>query len=252
MQKNRAIVAVTLLALGATLPGAVAADEHDAMADVRLLHAAGEAPAVDIYASGNQLAGPLDYGQITDYIEVPAGVHQVQVVPSGSTPAAGSSVIDTELQLEPGTMTTVVATGSLQAGIVPVILPDAPEPGDGISQVRVSHFVFYAPPVDVALDGGDVIVPDLAFAETAGYLDLPEGEYDLELRLAGTSDVVFDADPVTLDDLTSLSVFAIGNVADGTFSIVSAVDASPDLRTQLEEGLEELEEEFEELFEEDE
>ncbi len=92
----------------------------------------------------------------------------------------------------------------------------------------------------------------MAFAETAGYLDLPEGEYDLELRLAGTSDVVFDADPVTLDDLTSLSVFAIGNVADGTFSIVSAVDASPDLRTQLEEGLEELEEEFEELIEGDE
>ena len=94
MQKTRAIVAVTLLTLGATLPGAVAADEHDAMADVRVLHAAGEAPAVDIYASGNQLAGPLDYGQITDYIEVPAGVYQVQVVPSGSTrrPAAASSI----------------------------------------------------------------------------------------------------------------------------------------------------------------
>ena len=74
----------------------------------------------------------------------------------------------------------------------------------------------------------------------------------LELRLAGTSDVVFDADPVTLDDQTSLSVFVIGNVADGSFSIVSATDASPDLRTQIEEGLEDLEEEIEEFFEDDE
>ncbi|MGD8485431.1 MAG: DUF4397 domain-containing protein [Chloroflexota bacterium] len=249
---KRAIVAITLLTLGATLPGAVAADEPEAMADVRVLHAAGGASAVDIFASGAQLGGPLDYGQITDYIEVPAGVYQVQVVPSGSTPAAGSSVIDTQLELAPETMTTVVASGSLDAGIVPVVLLDAPEPGDAISQIRFSHFVFYAPPVDIAADGAEVIVPDLAFAQSAGYLDLPEGEYDLELRLAGTSDVVFDADPVTLDDQTSLSVFVIGNVADGSFSIVSAVDASPDLRTQIEEGLEDLEEEIEELFEDDE
>ena len=65
---------------------------------------------------------------------------------------------------------------SLDAGIVPVVLLDAPEPGDAISQIRFSHFVFYAPPVDIAADGAGVIVPDLAFAQTAGYLDLPEGE----------------------------------------------------------------------------
>lgn len=252
MRAKRAIVPITVLTVGAMLPGAIAADEQEATAEVRVLHAAGGAPAVDIYASGAQLGGPLEYGQIIDYIEVPAGAYQVQVVPTGSTPAAGSSVIDTELVLAPETMTTVVASGSLDAGIVPVVLLDTPQPGDAISQVRVSHFVFYAPPVDVALDGGEVIVPGLAFADSAGYLDLPEGEYDLELRLAGTSDVVFDADPVTLDDQTSISVFAIGDVAAGTFSVVSAVDASPDLRTQIDEGLEDLEEEIEELFEDDE
>lgn len=270
MRMKPLVSMLTSMALVAVLPAAVAADEHDTTAGIRVLHAAGGAPAVDVYASGTQLGAPLEYGDISDYVLVDSGVYQVQVVPTGSLPATGSSVIDTELALAPGTMTTVVATGSLDAGIVPVVLHDEPDPGDGIAQVRISHFVFYAPPVDVALDSGDVIVPGLAFADSVGYLDLPEGEYDFELRLAGTSDVIIDADPVILDDQTSISVFAIGDVADGSFSIVSAVDASPDLRTrieegvedveegiddledQIEEGLEELEEEIDELIEEDE
>lgn len=247
MTPTKRMTAITVaLAMAAALPAVAAADEHDTVAEVRVLHAAVDAPAVDIYASGALLGGPLAYGEISDYIEVPAGTYQVQVVPTGFTPADGSAVVDRELVFEPETKTTVAATGSLQAGIVPKVLLDTPAPKDGISQVRVTHFVFYAPAVDVAVDGAEIVVPDLAFTDSSGYLDLPEGEYDLELRVAGTKDVVLDIKPATLDDNTSYSVFAIGSVADDDLFLVPALDASPDLETRIEEGLEDLEEEVEE------
>jgi hypothetical protein len=79
--------------------------------------------------------------------------------------------------------------------------------------------------VDIALDGADVVAENLAYPNAAGYPDLPEGEYDLEIRPTGTTDVAFDIDPLPLAGGTSYTVFAIGSLADGTFTVLPAVDA---------------------------
>ena len=123
-------------------------------------------------------------------------------------------------------MTTVAATGSLAAGILPQVLVDSPAPSAEGSQVRVVHYSFDAPAVDIAPDGEAALVEDLAFPSDTGYLDLPAGEYDLEIRAAGTDTVAFDLDPITLDDGTSYSVFAVGGLEDGSFTVVPAVDAA--------------------------
>ena len=91
--------------------------------------------------------------------------------------------------------------------------------------MRVVHFSADAPAVDIALDGGDVVAENLAYPNAAGYLDLPEGEYDLEIRPTGTTDVAFDIDPLPLAGGTSYTVFAIGSLADGSFTVLPAVDA---------------------------
>ncbi len=135
---------------------------------------------------------------ITDYLEVPGGEYQIQVVPSGATLEEGPVVIDAPLTFDAGTMTTVAATGSLAAGIIPQVLADAPAPTADGSQVRVVHFSFDAPAVDVAPDGGDALITDLAFPNNTGYVDLPAGAYDLEIRAAGTDTVAFDIPEVTL------------------------------------------------------
>jgi hypothetical protein len=79
--------------------------------------------------------------------------------------------------------------------------------------------------VDIAADGGDVVVAGLAYPDATDYLSLPADEYDLEIRPAGTTDVAFDIDPLTLDAGTSYSAFAVGSLADESFTVVPAVDA---------------------------
>jgi len=212
------------LAAAAVIPTvAVAQDE---MAKVRVLHGAGDAPAVDVYAGGNLVVEGLEYAKITDYLEVPGGEYQIQVVPSGATLDEGPVVIDAPLTFAAGTMTTVAATGSLASGIIPQVLADTPAPNADGSQVRVVHFSADAPAVDIAPDGGAALIEGLAFPENTGYVDLPAGAYDLEIRAAGTETVAFDIPEITLAPGTSYSVFAVGGLEDGSFAVVPAVDAA--------------------------
>ncbi len=212
------------LAAAAVIPTVAVA--QDAMAKVRVLHGAGDAPAVDVYAGGGLIVEGLEYATITDYLEVPAGEYQIQVVPSGASLDEGPVVIDAALTFDADTLTTVAATGSLAAGIQPQVLLDTPVPTADGSQVRVVHYSFDAPAVDIAPDGGDALITDLAFPNDTGYIDLPAGAYDLEIRAAGTDTVAFDIPELTLDPGTSYSVFAVGGLADGSFTVVPAVDAA--------------------------
>jgi hypothetical protein len=146
-------------------------------------------------------------------------------VAAGADPADGAVIGPVDLDFAAGTMTTVAATNAL-ADIEAQVLSDEPAPQEGTAQVRVVHYSADAPAVDVAVDGGDVVVENLAYRAATGYLGLPEGEYDLEIRPTGTTEVAFDIDPLELAGGNSFTVFAIGSLADGSFTVLPALDAS--------------------------
>ena len=215
--------AAALAAMMALPAGAFAQDEE--MAKVRVGHFSPDAPAVDVYANGGAILTDVPFGVLSEYLEVPGGTYTIEVVAAGADPADGAVIGPVDLDFAAGTMTTVAATNVLES-IEAQVLADAPVPQDGIAQVRVIHYSADAPGVDIALDGGDVVVENLEYPNAAGYLDLPEGEYDLEIRPTGTTDVAFDIDPLMLDGGNSFSVFAIGSLADGTFTVLPALDAA--------------------------
>ncbi len=212
------------LAAMTAIPLATAAQDENAM--VRVLHGAGDAPAVDIYADGGLIGEGLAFSQITDYLQVPGGEYQIQVVPNGVSLEEGPIVIDAALTFDAGTMTTVAATGSLASGIVPQVILDDPAPSSDTAQVRVAHLSADAPAVDIAPDGGDAIIEGLEYPNNTGYIALPGGAYDLEIRPAGSTDVAFDIPEITIADGVSYTVYAVGSLGDGTFTVVPAVDAA--------------------------
>jgi hypothetical protein len=215
--------AAALAAVMALPAGAFAQDEE--AAKVRVGHFSPDAPAVDVYANGGAILTDVPFGVLSEYLEVPGGTYTIEVVAAGADPADGAVIGPVDLDFAAGTMTTVAATNVLES-IEAQVLLDEPVPQDAIAQVRVIHFSADAPGVDIALDGSDVVVENLEYPNAAGYLDLPEGEYDLEIRPTGTTDVAFDIDPLMLDGGNSFSVFAIGSLADGTFTVLPALDAS--------------------------
>jgi hypothetical protein len=218
--------AAAAMAAVMAVPAMAAADNHEDEAKVRVAHFSPDAPAVDVYANGGAILSDVPFGVISEYLEVPGGTYTIEVVAAGADPADGAVIGPVDLEFGAGTMTTVAATNTLE-NIEAQVIADAPMPQDGIAQVRVVHFSADAPAVDIALDGGDVVVENLEYPNaTEAYLDLPEGEYDLEIRPTGTTDVAFDIDPLDLPGDTSFTVFAIGSLADGSFTVLPVIDAS--------------------------
>ena len=221
------VVAVVLSALLLVPAMAVAQDA----AKVRVLHGVGDAPAVDVYAGRDKIVSDLEFGQITDYLTVPAGTYRIRVLPAGTPLKGSTAVVDAKLTFEAGTMTTVAATGSL-AELVPQVVADDPAPSLENAQIRVAHLAL-APAVDIAVKDGDVVIADLAYPDNSGYLDVPPGSYTFEIRAAGTEDVVMEVGPVDLAAGTSSTAFAVGDFEAATFMVVPALDASIPTTAQL-------------------
>jgi hypothetical protein len=199
---------------------------------VRVLHASPDAPAVDIHlddAPVSALTG-VPFATISDYLEVPAGDHNVKVFATGTTT---DPVIDADVSVAAGATYTIAATDAL-ASITPQVLQDEPSPSCDNAQVRVVHFSADAPAVDVAAAGtapDEALVQDLAYPDPSDYLDLPGGSYDLEVRVAGETTVALDLPGVAVEDCMSYSVFAIGSAAspavgENPLRVVVAVDGT--------------------------
>ncbi len=223
MKKFLGLLGVGLLALGSAAPAGAATplnavisvdDPEGNMggARVRALHASPDAPAVDIWVDGSMVFDDVEFEEITDFVEVPAGTYNVQVVPSGATEPV---VIEADLDLAAATDYTIVATDLLE-NITPIIMTaDGGTPAEGSAWVRFFHGSPDAPAVDIAVaNGGPVLIADVSFQEFSEYQEVPAGTYDLEARLAGTSDVALSLSGVTVEDGVVYTAYATGLVAD--------------------------------------
>jgi hypothetical protein len=195
-----------ILALAVAAP-ATAAD--DAM--VRVIHGSPDAPAVDVYADGTAIVEGLAFGEITDYLAVPGATYAIRVCAAGSdgTDDANCPII-ADLTFEAGTKYTVAASD-----LVAQIKADVFEDGNataGAARVRVVHLSADTPAVDVRPDGGEPVVENLAYRDATGYLELPGGEYDLEVCATGTDTCPLDLDPLEVANGTAYSVFAVGQL----------------------------------------
>ncbi len=229
-----AVSSLLLLVLTLMLPGRslAAQDSSMDMADctavlgvgaagdacVSIVHASPDAPNVDIYVNGERALSNLAFGWWSGWLALPAGEHQVQVAPTGTS--ADDAVIDATVEVEAGIAYQVAATGFV-ADITPQIYSiDLNGVADGNARVNVFHTVPDAPAVDVAVTGGDVLVGELAFPNMSDSLDVPAGSYDLEVRISGTEDVALPLPGVQLEANTLYNVYAIGSVETGIFPFV--------------------------------
>jgi uncharacterized protein DUF4397 len=222
-----------------SMVGVASASEH---AMVRVLHASPDAPAVDVYLDDVKVGAltNVPFGTISAYLDVPAGDHNVKVYASGTTTGP---VIDANVTVASGSRYTIAATNAV-ASIEVQVIEDEPAPDCEGTQVRVIHFSADAPAVDVATTGAaaaDALVKGLAYPNATGYLSLPAGSYDLEVRLASTTTVALPLPGVAIAACNSYSVFAVGSAANPAvggkaLQVVVAGDATAEAAEAEEEG----------------
>eukprot|EP01121_Diplochlamys_sp_Union-15-3_P016892 TRINITY_DN583_c0_g1_i4.p1 TRINITY_DN583_c0_g1~~TRINITY_DN583_c0_g1_i4.p1 ORF type:complete len:211 (-),score=58.20 TRINITY_DN583_c0_g1_i4:70-702(-) len=177
---------------------------------VRVAHASPDAPAVDVYIDNFLAWNAIPFHQITLYLPLAAGTYNVKVTPAGAkTPA----VIDANVTVDEFRPFTIAAINKL-ASIQPLVLQDdIRPPREGRAAVRFVHLSPDAPAVDVAVTGGSVLFKDIAFQKSSDYIEVTAGTYNLEVRVAGTTNVALKVPGVVLERERVYSIFAEGLLA---------------------------------------
>lgn len=177
---------------------------------VRILHASPDAPSVDIYANGNIIAKNLAYKQLTDYVEVKPGEYIIQVYPAGEKT---NPVIDTKLKVPAENSFTIAAVGMLSdISLLPIMEMYMPMVDKRKSYIRFAHLSPNAPAVDITLPDGTSVFSEVSYKEYTDYLYVTPGNYTLQVKPAGSDDVVLTVPNVKLSPGTIYTVYAVGLV----------------------------------------
>lgn len=173
---------------------------------VQVIHASPDAPGVDLIVDGSVAGTNLSFPSNTGYLEVEPGVRKIQVNVTGTS----TTVIESDLDLEPGTNYSVFAVDGVANITALVIEDDLSAPASGNAKVRFIHLSPDAPAVDITLTDGTVVFGNRAFKQYTDFSVLPEGSYDLQVRVAGTTTVALDLPGIVLESGKIYTVFAKG------------------------------------------
>lgn len=194
-------------------------------AKLRVVHAAADAPNVNVLAGTTALVSNLEFNSVTPFQDVPPGVATVRV--NGILPTGTATVIGpVNLSFESNIRYNVIALGNV-ANIEPLIIPEqnTPVPAGSV-RARVVHAAAAAPQVDVyvteptALLAQSVALGRLAFGEQSGQATVPAGDYRIRVTAANdVNAVVFDSGTVALPAGGDLLVTAVENKGAGTAPI---------------------------------
>ncbi len=195
-------------------------------AQVRVIHASYDAPAVDVRVNNNVAVSGLAFGASSGYATLPSATPlNIEVTPSG---AASPVVIQANLTLDAAKSYTVVAVNSL-GSIEAVVAEDNRASNSGKAKVRFIHASPDAPAVDIKVgDGnGPAIFSNASFKDVAQYIEVDAGNYNLVVTPAGGTNVVFTIPNVPLQNGTVYTVIAQGtlNLNDSfPFEAVAYID----------------------------
>jgi hypothetical protein len=210
-------IAIGVLGLVAFLLGqslAVPIESATPAARVRVAHAIADAPPVDIGIDGviePELAG-MEFKDVSEYVVVAPGAITITV----TAPALGPDlVLSTTLTVIQGNDYTLAAHGTLAEDGYPLVLlavlDDNEIPPLGHARARFFHLVPGAPAVDVAIQGGPVLLEDVTYGQATPYVDIAAGTYDLELRVTFMGlPIRIPIRDVTAAPNTIYSFFAVG------------------------------------------
>ena len=177
------------------------------MGYVRVMHTVPDAPNVDIYANDKLIINNLAYGDYTDYLSIPEGTYKISLYVAGTK---NSPVLANMLTVNKNSILTVAAVGTL-SDIGLLAITDANESRKpGKAMIRFSHLSPNAPAVDITLPNGTVIFSNIAFKHITSYIDVTPMNYTLQVRVAGTSNVVLTVPNVNLSADKFYTVYAIG------------------------------------------
>ena len=224
----RGIAATALAALlagGVSLVGASAATAAPAGGWTRIAHLSPDTKSVDVRLTGLSGGGVLyeldnvSYGQISNYLSMPAGTYVVSMVLAGAD-AASTPVVSQSVTVAAGEPITVAAYGTNADLKTAVYTDDLATPASGEARVRVIQASTVAKSVNIKTSTGMPIAEGAQQGAATGYATVPAGPWMLDLTGDGKGSANIDLTGGTVNTLLVL------DTADHGLAVKAVVDAA--------------------------
>jgi Domain of unknown function (DUF4397) len=215
---RRRLAAAVLAALVAallTMPGVAAGAQAGDQALVRVAHFAPGLLKGDVYVvyvNGRLQLKGVPFKTVSDYLKVKPGKFKAEVREAGE-PASSPPVIAATVSLEAGKAYTVAVFGQLTSVKAALLTDDMSRPGNSRSKVRLIQAIPGEGAVDL-VTGGDVLVSNARFPSASDYQEVPAGTVDVEVRKAGSNEVLAKASNLKLTSGSISSLVAVGGIGE--------------------------------------
>jgi hypothetical protein len=186
LRRLTAIAAAAAIAFGVSALTAPPAHADD-IGYVRIAHLAPDCDMVDVYLTPQAGSAPakvipsVDYGNVSEYIAMPAGPYAVALREAGHGPS-GKLELATQVTVETGRAYTVAALGmraDLGARVLNDDLSMAPA---GKARVRIVQAADQTPLLNVSVANGNSIAERVAYASTTDYRVVDQGRFTVQLQ----------------------------------------------------------------------
>jgi len=216
MRMFRLSLAALCMAL-LVLTGCSNSGSNNGNAQLRILNAFSEAPALNVSVASTPVVSGLPFQGLTQYTSVSSGTPLITVGVSG----ASTTLINTMYNVSPGTNYTFIVYGPL-TGVGAILGNDAfNDPGNGFFSLRVVNAAPGSSAVDVYLTapGADLAssapsLINISYGVISAFSPIPIGtSFEIRVTTTGTKDVLFDSTPKTFAEhsATDLVVFSKGS-----------------------------------------
>jgi hypothetical protein len=174
---------------------------------VRGLHASPDAPAVDIYVNNIIIARDVTYKEFTKYFPLAGGLYNIKIYQSGKTT---NPVINQNVNIPPKSIFTIAATGMLSDIELTLVVEPPISRLPNETFVRVVHLSPNTPNVDITLADGTKLFGDVEYKEITDYIRIRPATYELQARLAGTSNIILDVPNANLRFGNIYTIYVVG------------------------------------------
>ncbi|OES30749.1 CHRD domain-containing protein [Alteromonas macleodii] len=192
-------------------------------ANVRVVHAASDAPMVNITANDailNDLES-VDYQVASSRFEVETGMYDIGV--TGILPGENAEVLQADVTLEADMNYDIFAVGNVGDESLSLLTVTSMETevDAGNAQVQIVHAASMAPMVDIYVTAPDTDITaeqplvTAEFTDATDLIQVPAGDYQIRITPAGETTVVYDSGTVNLADGADLLIAATNNVGTG-------------------------------------
>ena len=215
LRPRLAVVALAVLA-GTLLimPGAA----HGAQSRQALVRVAHFAPGLlkgdvyVVYVNGRLQLKSVPFKTVSDYLTVKPGQFKVEVRKAGASVDSPPAVAAT-VELEAGKTYTVAVFGQLTNVKAALLTDDMSRPGKSRSKVRLIQAIPGDQAVDLVTRSG-VLISGAKFPSASDYQEIPAGSVEVEVRKAGSGEVLAPARKVKLPSGSISSLVAVGGIGE--------------------------------------